>query len=105
MKEKLKLCLKSIQNVRQECHKECNHCSDELISNIFIGQKKDKSYRVILNLKKFKSFVEYNHFKMENLQPALNLMKQGCYMASVDLKDAYYSAPLAREYMRLVWKR
>lgn len=86
---------------------KCNHCSDEIISNIFIRQKKDKSYRVILNLKKFNSYVEYNHFKMESLQSALNLMKQGCYMASVDLKDAYYSVPLAREYrkfMRFMWK-
>lgn len=45
---------------------KCNYCFDEIILNIFIRQKKDKSYRVILNLKKFNSYVEYNYFKMES---------------------------------------
>ena len=43
---------------------------------------------------------------MESLQSAVNIMKQGCFMASVDLKDAYYSVPLAeeqRKYMRFIW--
>jgi hypothetical protein len=90
------------KNVIEKCN-----CSDEIISNIFIRQKKDKSDRVILNLKNFNNYVECNHFKMESLQSALIIMKQGCYMASVDLKDAYYSVPLAieqRKYMRFIWK-
>jgi hypothetical protein len=86
---------------------KCNHCLVEIISNIFIRQKKDKSYRVILNLKNPNSYVEYNYFRMESLQSALNIMKQGCYMVSVDLKDTYYSVPLAIEQskcMRFIWK-
>jgi hypothetical protein len=28
---------------------------------------------------------------MDSLQAATELMKPGCFMASIDLKDAYYS--------------
>ena len=31
------------------------------------------------------------------IQTALRLMRPGCFMASVDLKDAYYSVPMATE--------
>ena len=45
---------------------------------------------MILNLKQLNEFVSYYHFKMDTIQTALKLMRPGCFMASVDLKDAYY---------------
>lgn len=41
------------------------------------------------------------------LQSAIRLMKPNCYMASVDLRDAYYSIPIDKEYqkfLRFQWK-
>ena len=32
---------------------------------------------------------------MGNLKTALNMMRQNCFMASIDLSDAYYSVPVA----------
>ena len=32
---------------------------------------------------------------MVALSYALDMMRQGCYMASIDLTDAYYSVPIA----------
>ena len=43
---------------------------------------------------------------METLQSITKLMKPHCYMASVDLKDAYYMVSVAsghRKYRRFVW--
>jgi hypothetical protein len=65
-----------------------SHEPDEFISNIFL-QKKDGTYRMILNLKQLNEFIVYRHFKMDSLQAATELMKPGCFMASIDLKDAY----------------
>ena len=49
-----------------------SHCKGEYISNIFIRPKKDGSYCLILNLKKnLNQFVQYHHFKMENLKVPL----------------------------------
>ena len=72
------------------CLKETN----DFVSTIFLRPKKDGTYRTILNLKQFNEFVVYRHFKMDTLEHAIQLMKQGCYMASVDLKDAYYTIPI-----------
>lgn len=77
------------------------------VSPIFLVPKPDGTYRLILNLKKFNENVQYEHFKMENLQSATGLMKQGCYMASVDLRHAYYSVPVAQEfrkYLKFKWR-
>lgn len=85
---------------------ETFHSDGEFISPIFLRRKKDNSYRLILNLKEFNQNVEYYHFKMENLQHAIRLMQKGCFMASMDLKDAYYSVPFAKEhrkYLRFRW--
>ena len=69
----------------------------DFLSTIFVRPKKDGSYRLILNLKPLNEFVSYHHFKMDTIQTDLNLMPPGCFMASVDLKDAYYSVPVAKE--------
>ena len=41
------------------------------ISSIFLREKKDNQYRLILNLKNFNRYVKYQHFKMDNLNAAL----------------------------------
>ena len=44
---------------------------------------------------------------MENLKSAIICMRPNCYMASIDLKDAYYSVsigPNHRKYLRFKWK-
>lgn len=43
---------------------------------------------------------------MEHLDVALELMKPVCSMAAIDLKDAYYSVPIApkfKEYLCFQW--
>ena len=79
----------------------CNH--GEFISSVFTRPKKDGSHRLILNLKNLNEFVTYQHFKMESLQSAAQLLKKDYWMAVLDLKDAYYSVPINlqhRKYLR-----
>ena len=86
---------------------EADHSPGEFISTVFLRQKSNGKFRLILNLKGLNKFVEYKKFKMETLSVALSLLKQNCYMASVDLKDAYYSIPIAKEHQKLLrftWK-
>lgn len=78
----------------------CHHEKGEFQSSIFVTPKKDGSFRLILNLKKFNKHVAYHHFKMESLQSVIQLMKKDCYMASVDLQDAYYSVKIDDEYQK-----
>ena len=76
------------------------HEPGEFISPIFLRPKSDGSYRMILNLKKFNEFVEYHHFKMDTLDTVIKMMKPGCFMASVDLRDAYYTVPVHPEHKK-----
>ena len=92
--------------IRQEISKlllkgvtEIAHNPDSgIVSNVFATPKKDGSYRMILNLQQLNEFVVCQHFKMDNIQTALRLVRPQCFMASVDLKDAYYSVPIALEH-------
>ena len=82
------------------------HCAGEYISSIFVRPKKDGTPRMILNLKDLNEFVVYHHFKMDTLESAIKLMKPNCWMASVDLKHAYFSVPMNRafrKYLRFIW--
>ena len=40
---------------------------------------------------KLKPSLVYQHFRMDSLKSVTGLMTQGCYMASVDIRDAYYT--------------
>jgi len=83
------------------------HSTGEYISNVFIRPRKDGSHRLILNLKQLNQSVEYHHFKMENLKNAITLMTPNCFMATIDLKDAYYSVSVNvnhRKYLRFIGK-
>ena len=46
---------------------------------------------------------------MDTLTTAIKMMRirKGCYVASVDLKDAYYTAPIAAEhqkFLKFLWR-
>ena len=69
----------------------------QIISPIFLRPKKDGGYRLVLNLKELNTHIPYKHFKMENFEQALGLVQEGDYLASVDLRHAYYSVRIASE--------
>ena len=78
----------------------------EYISPIFLRPKPDGSHRLILNLKSLNQHVVYRHFKMDSIWTATRLMKPNCFMASVDLKDAYYSVQISpgyQKYLKFTW--
>ena len=83
------------------------HSEGEFISTIFLRPKKTGGYRMILNLTELNKFIVYKHFKMERLESACRLMTKNCFMASIDLKDAYYSVNICnehRKYLRFIWR-
>ena len=64
---------------------------------------------MILNLKNLHQDITYKHFKMDTLQGASQLLTPGCFMTSVDSKDAYYSVAVAQQdqvffFFRFSWK-
>ena len=75
---------------------------NQFISTIFLRPKKDESFRMILKLKELNKFVEYEHFKMDSIHTCIELMRPNCYMASIDLRDAYYSASVDESHQKFL---
>ena len=62
---------------------------------------------MILNLKSLNEFIPYHHFKMDTFENTINLVTKDMFMASLDLRHAYYSVGLAEEiqrYFRFLWE-
>jgi hypothetical protein len=86
---------------------ESVHEQGEFINNIFTRPKKDGSRRMILNLKPLNAHIAYHKFKMDTLRTVLRLINKGCYMANVDIRDAYYMVPiyhLHQKYLKFQWR-
>ena len=79
-----------------------HHEPGEFISTIFLRPKPDGSFRMILNLKEFNKSVEHHHFTMDTLGIETKMIKPGCYVASVDLKDAYYTVAIHKDHQKFL---
>ena len=85
---------------------EATHAQQAFISNVFSRHKRNGASRLILNLIHLNKFIEYHHFKMDTIEAVMNLVRLNCFMASIDLKNAYFSIPVAEEhrcFLRFVW--
>ena len=81
--------------------------SGTFICNFFLVPKPNGTYRMIIDLSHLNDFVERISFKMDLLQTALGMLVPGAYMASLDLKDAYYSLLIHkyfRKFLGFQWK-
>lgn len=87
--------------------RECQPCPDQFISPYFLTPKPDGSYRFILNLKGLNKYIDTQHFKLEDMRSVLKLLRQDCFMATLDLEDAYLLVPIHREstrYLRFIFR-
>ena len=78
----------------------------QYVSPIFPVVKATGTMRIILNLKQFNEHVEYLHFKMDNIKVVLSNVTKGCFMASLDLKNAYHSVRIDEDfqkYLKFTW--
>jgi Reverse transcriptase (RNA-dependent DNA polymerase) len=87
--------------------------TDGFVSNLFAVKKKKEAegdpqlWRPIINLRRLNSFVCYEHFKMEGLDLVKFVIRRGDWMVKIDLKDAYFTVPVASEhqkFLRFVWR-
>ena len=79
----------------------------QVLSSLFLREKKDGTQRPILNLKKLNQNIPYLHFKMESLKDVKNIIQEGDWMVKIDMKDAYFTVPLSQKsqkYVRFKWR-
>ena len=76
-------------------------------SRLFVVWKTSGSWRPVINLSHLNRFVDVSHFQMETIQSVLLSVRQGDWMASIDLKEAYLQVPVhpeSRPFLRFVSK-
>lgn len=86
---------------------KCVAVPDQFLSKIFLANKSDGSFRFILNLKNLNSFISTQHFKMEDIRTVTKLITKNCYMATIDLKDAYFLIKVnktSKKYLRFMFE-
>ena len=99
-KEEVELEIKSL--LQKGVIVKSEHEFGDYISPVFTVPKSDGNVRLILNIKKLNTYVRYAHFKMETIHSVLKLVTPGCWMASVDLKDAYYSVKIHQSHQKFL---
>lgn len=91
------------QLIKKGAIRECTSENNQFLSSFFLRPKPDGTNRFILNLKKLNEFLEPIHFKLEDARTSMKLIQKNCFMATIDIKDAYYLIPIAesnRKYLR-----
>ena len=71
-----------------------------MFPGLFRGQKKKGNYRMILNLETFNGFLKFKHCKLESVEDVLDLITDGCYFGSVELKDPSYTIIIHENYQK-----
>ena len=74
--------------------------SRRTIFQYFLRPKPYGNFRMILNLKKLDECFEAPHFKMASIENVLCMIEPGAWMASVDLKDAFFTIPIHSDYQK-----
>ena len=67
-----------------------------------------RSWRPVIDLSILNLYVDVSHFRMETIQSVLLSVRQGDWMASIDLKEAYLQVPVhpdSRRFLRFVAQR
>ena len=83
------------------------HEPGENFSNLFTVGKPDDSRRTTLNIKNLNLSCSTYHFKIDTIHSALKLVSKNCFFTSIDLKDAFFSAPVNKghhKFLKCIWK-
>ena len=101
--EKLQINSEIKEMLRNGAIQQVKSGHEELLSNLFLVNKKDRGQRPVINLKFLNSFIPYQHFKMEGMHLIKDLLQEHDFLIKIDLKDAYFDIPLdksAKKYIR-----
>lgn len=71
-------------------------------STFFLVEKKTGEFRPIINLSRLNLFLKVEHFHMESLRSVITMTQIGDWMASLDLKDAYFHVPIRESHRKFL---
>ena len=66
-------------------------------SRMFVVPKASGGFRPVIDLSPLNKFIKTTKFKMETPRSVLAAIREGDWMVSIDLKDAYFHIPIHPE--------
>ena len=72
-------------------------------SRLFLVPKKSGGWRPVINLAPLNDYLKISKFKMETTASVIRSLREGDFMVSIDLQDAYFQIPVhssGRKYLR-----
>ena len=73
-----------------------------LYSRLFLVEKASGGWRPVIDLSHLNDFVQLTSFKMETVTSVLLSVREEDFLASLDLKDAYFQIPIHRSSRKLL---
>ena len=76
-------------------------------SHLFVVWKPEGSWSPVIDLSHLHRFVDMSPFQMETIQSVLLSVRQGVWMASIDLMEAYLQLPVhpaSRHFLRFLFR-
>ena len=70
-------------------------------NRLFLVEKASGGWRPVISLSHLNEFVQLTRFKMETVASVLLSVREGDFLASLDLKDAYFQIPIHRSSRKL----
>ena len=95
------------QMLAKRAVRKCVFDPTQFVSRLFLVPKKSGDMRPVINLKTINTFVVYQHFKMENINSLSDILRPNDFIATIDLKDAYFTVPIHSGYskfLRFYWR-
>ena len=71
-------------------------------SRLFLVEKAFGGGRPVISLSHLNEFIQLTRFKMETVSSVLLSVREGDFLASLDLKDAYFQIPIHRSSTKLL---
>ena len=71
-------------------------------SRLFLVVKASGGWRAVIDLSHLNDFVQLTSFKMETVASVLLSVREGDFLASLDLKDVYFQIPIHRSSRKLL---
>jgi hypothetical protein len=96
-KRKLIITLRKVEELLQKkCIEEVpqKEMNQGFYRTLFLVPKKTGDLRLVINLKPINKYLRKQHFEMDSMKTALNLIRKGDFAISIDLKDTYMHIPI-----------